>query len=53
MDDITEKLQEKQREVLVLLGTVNDLDKTLSRFRNELHEMYMENDKRLNEGERK
>ncbi len=51
MDDITEKLQEKQREVLVLLGELNDVDKTVSRLRAELSEMYMEIDKRL-EGER-
>ena len=50
MDD-TEKLQEKQRQVLVLLGDLNDIDKTVSRLRNELAEMYMENDKKLNEGE--
>lgn len=52
MDD-TEKLQEKQRQVLVALGDLNDIEKTVSRLRSELDEMYMENDKRLDKGERR
>ena len=49
MNDIAEKLQEKQREVLVLLADLTDIDKTVSRLRNELSEIDMEIDKRLGE----
>ena len=53
MNDITEKLQEKQRQVLVLLADLNDIEKTVSRLKNELGEIYLEDDKRLNQEYRK
>ena len=46
MDD-REFLQEKLREVVVLLGDLNEVDKTVSRLRSELRQEYINIDQRL------
>ncbi len=48
IEKIREFLQEKQRELIVSLSNLNDVEKTVSRLRNELHEEYMTIDNRLN-----
>lgn len=44
-----EKAQELMREVVVILGSVNEVEKTLSRVRNETTELYKKLDIVLNE----
>ncbi|KKN20887.1 hypothetical protein LCGC14_0930910 [marine sediment metagenome] len=50
---ITEKdrkeLQDFQKQLMTLFGSLDDIDKTSSRLRNEATELYLKNDKKLDE----
>jgi len=40
LEILREKINDKAREILNLLGTVNEMEKTVSRLKSELTEMY-------------
>jgi len=48
LEILRSRLNDKAREVMVQLGVVNEMEKTISRLKNELTEMYEKIDESLN-----
>jgi len=48
LEILRNRLNDKAREVMVQLGVVNEMEKTISRLKNELTEMYEKIDESLN-----